>query len=357
MASELLFYRDSGTAVAVLLESGEPVERMAERDPDVAGPGRMDVVLGRVGRAVPALAAVFVDIGSDHPAMLPIRSAFPGEKPVLGAALPVQVVRLRPDGKGPLVREAIRLPGAWAVFDSEGAHRSRTRLKALPADEAAVLREQDLARLGAQWDAIRAEAARPGRVPRPLARFSDFPKAALLDLVPADIAAIRVDGLEGTDLFDDVYREVSVLAPRWLPLVRLFPETGGHGLAAAYGLRDLEERIHRRTVRLPSGGSLVFDRTEAMTVIDVNTGRDVRGADADDLALRTDLEAVAEIARQVRLRNLSGIVVADLVNLRLADHREQVTAALKKAVARDRGRTRVEGLTRLGLMEMTRTGT
>jgi len=145
------------------------------------------------------------------------------------------------------------------------------------------------------------------------------------------------------------------LMPPYLPLMSLFVPSRGYGLAAVLGLTDLPDILIRRKVWLDSGGFLVIDRTEAMTVIDVNSGKDVRGRENQSLRQRTNQQAAAEIARQLRLRNLGGIIVIDFVDMEDDSLRAEILDTMQQAMSRDRARHRLVGFTKLGLLEMTRT--
>ena len=175
---------------------------------------------------------------------------------------------------------------------------------------------------------------------------------ALSSFVSPSLRRIRV---EGNDLFQDVYQEMKQLMPSFLPLLELYVPTSDYGLAAVLSLGDLPESLLRRKVWLENGGYIVIDRTEAMTIIDVNSGKDTRIKDTGGLRLRTNLLAAREIARQLRLRNLGGIVIIDFINLAGDEDKAAVQSALQEALEADRASSRLLGFTALGLFEMTRT--
>jgi len=195
---------------------------------------------------------------------------------------------------------------------------------------------------------------RLGSAPRRLGDYGAPLYRALCGLVGPAVASVRVDG---SDLLAAVHAETARILPDALPLLSLSVPVGGYGLEAALGLSALDDAMHKRTVRLPSGGSIVVDRTEALHVLDVNSGKDVRSRPGDPLALRTNLEAAREAARQLRLRDLQGIVLVDFIRMRTDDERAAVAAAFREAAAGDRAKVRAEGFTKLGLFEATRSWT
>ena len=208
--------------------------------------------------------------------------------------------------------------------------------------------EQDMAYLGRLWKEIRASRETK---PAPSLLYQDLSLAqrVLRDMVHQTTEAIEVDD-------DKSYTELVEFAERFVPDVR------GHlklyrGERPLFELHGIEEEIARaleRRVDLKSGGYLVFDQTEAMTTIDVNTGRFVGKRDFSDTVFKTNLEAAQVIARQLRLRNLGGIIIIDFIDMACDEHREAVLAELRRSIATDRTRMTVSDITELGLVEMTR---
>ncbi len=208
--------------------------------------------------------------------------------------------------------------------------------------------EQDMAYLGRLWKEIRASRETK---PAPSLLYQDLSLAqrVLRDMVHQTTEAIEIDDEKG-------YEELVEFAERFVPDVR------GHlklyrGERPLFELHGIEEEIARaleRRVDLKSGGYLVFDQTEAMTTIDVNTGRYVGKRDFSDTVFKTNLEAAQVIARQLRLRNLGGIIIIDFIDMACDEHREAVLAELRRSIATDRTRMTVSDFTELGLVEMTR---
>ena len=208
--------------------------------------------------------------------------------------------------------------------------------------------EQDMAYLGRLWKEIRASRETK---PAPSLLYQDLSLAqrVLRDMVHQTTEAIEIDD-------EKSYAELVEFAERFVPDVR------GHlklykGERPLFELHGIEEEIARaleRRVDLKSGGYLVFDQTEAMTTIDVNTGRFVGKRDFSDTVFKTNLEAAQVIARQLRLRNLGGIIIIDFIDMACDEHREAVLAELRRSIASDRTRMTVSDFTELGLVEMTR---
>ena len=208
--------------------------------------------------------------------------------------------------------------------------------------------EQDMAYLGRLWKEIRASRYTK---PTPSLLYQDLSLAqrVLRDMVHQTTEAIEIDD-------EKSYEELVEFAERFVPDVR------GHlklyrGERPLFELHGIEEEIARaleRRVDLKSGGYLVFDQTEAMTTIDVNTGRFVGKRDFSDTVFKTNLEAAQVIARQLRLRNLGGIIIIDFIDMACDEHREAVLAELRRSIVSDRTRMTVSDFTELGLVEMTR---
>lgn len=353
---DILIYPDpdhpSGDAQAVLLENGSPVEWL--RPPAPGAVLRQDILLGRVARIEPGLQAAFVEIGQPLAGLLPLKKAPPGLKP--GQPIIVQIRRLAAAGKGhPLVSQP-QLPGPFAVRDlTLSRPLRRSKLAAFPPAEQERLFQADLANLDALWLRLQAEAAAGGPVPRLLARFADP--------IPLALAGWPVPGLQtiqvaGADCFALAERQILAFMPHLLPLLRIHPSGSAFSLAEVFRVGDLADQVRQRRVWLDNGGFIVLDQTEALLAIDVNTGKASGKANArnpSQLHRQTNGLAAAAIARQLRLRNIVGLVVIDFI--RLADSAEQaaVLAELQAGLARDRGRIELGGYTRLGLVELVRT--
>lgn len=347
-----------------------------------------NVYLGRVVRVLPGMQSAFVDIGLERTGFLHVADLFEahsedGEtKPIEnvlheGQALMVQVAKDPIGTKGARLTTTISLAGRKLVYLPRDPHigvsqriedeAMREHLKELltsirpetekggyiirtSAEEGATAEEfeQDMAYLGRLWKEIRASRETK---PAPSLLYQDLSLAqrVLRDMVHQTTEAIEIDDEKG-------YEELVEFAERFVPDVR------GHlklykGERPLFELHGIEEEIARaleRRVDLKSGGYLVFDQTEAMTTIDVNTGRFVGKRDFSDTVFKTNLEAAQVIARQLRLRNLGGIIIIDFIDMACDEHREAVLAELRRSIATDRTRMTVSDFTELGLVEMTR---
>ncbi|MGN1018889.1 MAG: Rne/Rng family ribonuclease [Aristaeellaceae bacterium] len=357
----------------IYLKAGSPREiavaedgRLAEYLLDDGESVAEAVYLGRVERVVPGMKAAFVDIGQEKNGFLPLeeRSRSVQLAPLRdGQRVLVQVKKDAQGVKGAFLTRDISLCGEYVIvmplnryvgvsarIADEGLREAmRTlgqeiagdrfglvmRASAPGAEEADVREEAET--LLSRWEVI-SKAAPTARAPSMIHR-----PRTLLDSLLDDYLPRGVDGVVTND--EDAARQLSGILP-----VTVTQEDP----MAASGMAAQRDRALRRHVWLDSGGSLVIDRCEAMTVIDVNTARFTGKRDLEDTILRLNLEACGEIARQVRLRNLSGIILIDMIDMETEEHRERVLAKLNECFAADRVKTVIHGFTSLGLIEMTR---
>lgn len=344
--SELVCYDQDASVRCILLEDDRPAECIV--GPSDGQLRRQDILLGQVRQVVPALNGAFIDIGTDHDALLPLAEAPPGIK--AGQSIVVQIKRISSAGKGHQVSTRIELAGPYAVLIVGRQPKRRSKLRALPAAEQSGWFDDDLGRLEAQWSQIHADS-QSGRTPRRL--YETDPLIQALDnwLTP-NLSRIRVDG-------DALYRRVldhlAGQMPWAVPRLERYRPVGDFGLAAVLGLTDLAERLVRQKIWLDDGGFIWIDLTEALTVIDVNSGKDTHGRQDRDLRLRTNLQAAPEISRQLRLRNIGGMIVIDFLRIKDDEGQQAVADAMRAALRRDRAPHRLLGYTSMGLFEMTRT--
>ena len=348
-----------------------------------------NVYMGRVARVLPGMQSAFVEVGLDRAAFLHVadlwedkRQARPIEKILAeGQPLLVQVVKDPIGTKGARLSAQISIAGRLLVYlpacsaeahphigisqrieDEEGRAALRERLKELvPPDEKGgfivrTLAESateeelraDLAYLRNLWEVIKERSL--GAAPPQLV-YQDLSLAqrVLRDMVSAATSRVVVDSRE-------TWQKLAAFAGQYMPQVRSRIEhyTGERPLFELYDVEAEIERALARRVELKSGGTLVIDQTEAMTTIDVNTGGFVGSRSFDDTVFKTNLEAAQAIARQLRLRNLGGIIVIDFIDMQSAEHRAAVLEEFRRALSRDRTRMSVNGFTALGLVEMTR---
>jgi ribonuclease G len=381
------------TRVAVL-EDGRVVEVMHERR------GRQGLVgnvyLGRVHRVLPGIQAAFVSIGLDRDAFLYVEDAVAHSaelEPETGAAessatverpriddlvkegqeIVVQATKDPMGAKGPRVTASISLPGRTLVYlpgvrdtgvsrrveDEAERTRLRSVLEALPGDGGWIARTaalgksaedlvSDRAYLSGLWDRIarRRDSAGP---PALLHRELELALRAVRDVATDDVDAIRVDDAATLARMREFLEEAAPPLSRRLELYdREEP------LFSRFGVETEIEDALKSRVALASGGSIVIHQTEALVAIDVNTGRFVGKDDLEETVFTANLEAAREVARQIRLRDLGGLLVVDFIDMEDPGHRQELFQTFEKELARDRARTRVLQISEFGLIEITR---
>ena len=389
---EVLVNVGPGETRAALIEDGIVQEVFIER----ASRRRLvsNLYKGRVMRVLPGMQAAFLDIGLERTAFLHVDDIVSPpleEADVLagggreeidvrrlispGDELLVQVIKDPIGTKGARLTTFITLPARYLVYLPEGEdvgvsakideEIERARLKSLVADlrpegaggyilrtaaqgvSAEALRE-DMAYLERLWQHVRRLAA---DTPAGTAVHEDLPLALRLlrDELSHGIGVVRVDSAEAL-------ARMGAFAAEFMPgaAARLELYEGARPIFDLHGVEEEIARALERRVMLKSGGHLVIDQTEAMTTIDVNTGGYVGHRNLEETSFRTNLEAAETIGRQLRLRNLGGIIIIDFIDMHAESHRRQILAALERSLAGDRAQTRIVSLSPLGLVEMTR---
>ena len=403
----LINWAPQETRVAIV-ENGAVQELHIERTLERGLVG--NVYLGKVARVLPGMQSAFVDIGLERAAFLHVADLNPpgsanaaARAPGVGAgamrsdaALPpierqvfegqtltVQVIKDAIGTKGARLSAQISIAGRMLVYLPHDTHigvsqkigspELREQLRARVATLAAqgeggeridkpggfILRTnaeeasdgelaEDIAYLRKAWAAIRerAQSRAPGSL---LHQDLSLAERVLRDLAGESTQAIRIDSKMQFDLLEAFGR---TYMPR--AAAKLEHYKGERPIFDLFGIEEEIARALARRVELKSGGYLIIDQTEALTTIDVNTGGFVGARNFDDTIFKTNLEAAGAIARQLRLRNLGGIIIADFIDMTREEHRVAVLAELKKQLGRDRTRTTVSGFTQLGLVEMTR---
>ena len=374
------------TQIAVI-EDGVMVEHYVNRNSNVSYVG--NVYLGRVQNVLPSMEAAFVDIGKGRNAVLyagevnwdaaGISESQPRKiETVLKTGQPVLVqVTKDPIGqKGARLTSQISLPGRYVVYVPGGGmsgiskrlpEEERARLKSIlknliPEEAGVIVRtaaegvsEEDLtndvARLKAQWEDIYAKSQNPNfHAPAALYQEPDLAVRVIRDIFNEDFRKLTV---QGSTAWDEVTNYLGFIAPELTQKIEKY--TGSGDLFADFRVEEQLAKAFDRKVYLPSGGSLVIDRTEAMVVIDVNTGKFIgKGGNLEETVTKNNLEAAEEIARQLRLRDLGGIVVIDFIDMVLESNREAVLRRLVECLGRDRTKHQVAEVTSLGLVQMTR---
>ncbi len=382
---QLFIHCSSRTTQAALVEDGRLVEFFAERPEERPQVGA--VYKGRVVNVLPGMQAAFVDIGEAKNAFLyvddllhPHLERQPKIKPSIselvrpGDELVVQVMKEALDGKGARVTTHFSLPGRWLVYMPEADYigvskkieqeTERHRLKMLAEDirrpgEGLILRTSaagesartlaaDLEALRRLWAQIRERAANVA-APAELHRDMGLVQRMVRDTVTPDTTEVLVD--EETACAD-IRAYLSRTAPALEPRLKLYRDSVP--MFERFGITEQLARALQPRIPLPSGGYLVMERTEALTVVDVNTGKFTGADDPEETVFRTNLEAAEEIARLLRLLDVGGIIIVDFIDMRREEHRRQVEARLMETIRRDRTKCQVVGWTRLGLLEMTR---
>ena len=371
------------TQIAVL-EDGVLVEHYVTRGSASSMVG--NVYLGRVQNVLPSMEAAFIDIGRGRNAVLyagevnwdaaglegqpkRIELALKSGDPIL-----VQITKDPVGQKGARLTSQISLPGRFLVYVPDGSmtgisrklpDNERSRLKGIlkrvmPEDAGVIVRtaaegapeasiEQDVERLAAQWTKI-SEAAATAVAPALLHGEPDLAIKVVRDLFNEDVNSLIVSG---DTAWESVTEYIGSVAPDLVP--RLEHWVSPTDLFAEHRVEEQLLKALDRKVYLPSGGSLVIDRTEAMTVIDVNTGKFTgQGGNLEQTVTRNNLEAAEEIVRQLRLRDIGGIIVVDFIDMVLESNRDLVLRRLVECLGRDRTKHQVAEVTSLGLVQMTR---
>jgi ribonuclease E len=376
--------RGERTQIAVL-EDGVLVEHYVDKSSHQSFVG--NVYLGKVQNVLPSMEAAFVDVGKGRNAVLYAgevnfdASGLEGDSKRIESALKsgqsvlVQVTKDPVGHKGARLTSQVSLPGRYLVYVPGASmmgisrklpDKERTRLKQIlkqvmpdgagvivrTAAEGAAEEElaQDVARLSAQWESIERKA-KTANAPDLLYSEPDLTIRVVRDIFNEDFSTLVVAGDEGWDLVDEYVRYVAPhLADR---LVRW--DDDEEDAFARYRIDEQLAKALERKVWLPSGGSLVIDNTEAMTVVDVNTGKFTgKGGNLEETVTRNNLEAAEEMVRQLRLRDIGGIIVIDFIDMVLESNRDLVLRRLLECLARDRTKHQVAEVTSLGLVQMTR---
>ena len=385
MSDEFLInFTPQETRVA-LMQQGVVQELHMERTASRGMVGK--VYLGKIVRVLPGMQSAFIDIGLERTAFLHIADlwearhngepARPIERLLAeGQNLVVQVLKDPIGTKGARLSTQISIAGRLLVYLPQEKHigisqrieneSDREALRAklhslVPADECGgfIVRtmaetatdeelSSDIAYLRKIWAEVR-QAAKSASPPAVLYEDLTLSQRVLRDLVTRETSRILVDSREN-------FHKLLAFAQEYMPQVVSLLEhyTGERPLFDLHNVEDEIQKALGRRVELKSGGYLIIDQTEAMTTIDVNTGGFVGSRNFDDTIFKTNLEAAHALARQLRLRNLGGIILLDFIDMENEEHRQSVLAELPKALARDHTRISVNGFTALGLVEMTR---
>ena len=363
-------------------------------DLDIESPGheqkKANIYKGKITRVEPSLEAAFVDYGADRHGFLPLkeiaRTYFPkgyrfegrpNIKDVIkeGQEVIIQIDKEERGQKGAALTTFLSLAGSYLVLmpnnpRAGGISRriegdERTELKEslnkldLPDGMGLIVRtagvgksyeelEWDLKVLLTHWEAI-SKVAEEREAPFLIHQESNVIVRAIRDYLRRDIGEILIDK---TSIYEQALQHIQLVRPDFASRVKLY--RGEVPLFSHYQIESQIESAFQREVRLPSGGSIVIDPTEALTSIDINSARATKGGDIEETALNTNLEAADEIARQLRLRDLGGLVVIDFIDMTPVRHQREVENRMKDAVRSDRARVQLGRISRFGLLEMSR---
>ncbi len=363
-------------------------------DLDIESPGheqkKANIYKGRITRVEPSLEAAFVDYGAERHGFLPLkeiaREYFPADyvyqgrpniRDILheGQEVIVQVNKEERGNKGAALTTFVSLAGSYLVIMPnnpraggisrriEGEERLELKeaLSSLDVPEGVGLivrtagvgkspeeLQWDLKVLLHHWEAIKqASESRPA--PFLIHQESDVIVRAIRDYLRRDIGEILIDNQK---VYEKAKAHIKLVRPDFINRVKLYQ--GEVPLFSHYQIESQIESAFQREVRLPSGGSIVIDVTEALTAIDINSARSTRGGDIEETALNTNLEAADEIARQLRLRDLGGLIVIDFIDMTPIRHQREVENRMRDAVRQDRARIQISRISRFGLLEMSR---
>ena len=351
-----------------------------------------NIYVGRVQNVLPGMEAAFIDIGIPKNGVLyrgdvqfeaeddesnKSSSSLRIEQMLrAGQTILCQVTKNPIGAKGARLTQEVSLPGRFVVLvpnssafgiskrlgDSERRRLRKITDEIRPSGHGLIVRtaaegvaadelRRDVDSLVAKWTEIEAQAARSNE-PRLIYRDLDLAVRILREELNADYRGVLIDD---RDLFEKVRDYVNAVNPELADRIEFYDEsTEDLPLFERYFVHEQLHKALDRKVWLPSGGSLIIERTEALTVIDVNTGKNVGKSNLEETVFRNNLEAADEVARQLRLRDIGGIIVIDFIDMESKKNRDEVAAALRDALSRDKTRSQVFDISELGLVEMTR---
>jgi ribonuclease G len=390
MSEEILINVSPTETRVAVVENGMLQEVSLERNSHVGYLG--NIYKGTVSRVLPGMQAAFIDIGLDRTAFLHASDIYrvereqtpenePPEPPIAslvreGDQVIAQVIKDPLGSKGARLSTNLSIPSRFLVLlpNSETIavsrriedEEERERLKGLLStmrdhkgghgyivrtnaeNISAFALSADMSYLGKIWESI-AEKSRTSKPGECIYEDLSLPLRALRDHMHEQVEKVRIDD---HDEFQRLKAFTSRFLPEWTERIDCY--TAERPIFDMYGIEDeIDSGLHR-TTPLKSGGHLVIDQTEAMTTIDVNTGGFVGHRTLEETIYKTNLEAAQAIARQLRLRNLGGIIIVDFIDMKSEEHKSQVVAAFERALERDHAKTNICEISSLGLIEMTR---
>ncbi|HEX2384506.1 MAG TPA: Rne/Rng family ribonuclease [Acidimicrobiales bacterium] len=382
---------ESGRVAQIaVLEGRALIEHYVSRPADDVFQIHGNIYLGKVQNVLPGMEAAFVDIGTPKNAVLyrgdvqydpedvEERTSQPRIEQLLRAKQTIlcQVTKNPIGAKGARLTQEVSLPGRFVVLipnsstygiskrlPDDERKRLRTILdKVKPKEHGVIVRtaaervtseeiERDVLRLLRQWEQIDTMAKR-SQAPALLYREPDMAVRVIREEFNREYRGVVIDDQQ---LYEEVRDYVTSISPALADRVEYYDPSSEP--LPAFERFHVHEQLHKgldRKVWLPSGGSLIIEHTEALTVIDVNTGKNVGTSSLEETVFRNNLEAAVEVARQLRLRDIGGIIVVDFIDMEIRENREEVIKVFRDALARDKTRTQVFDISELGLVEMTR---
>jgi len=380
--------RDGVTQVAVM-EGRSLIEHYVSRPSDDVGQIHGNIYLGRVQNVLPGMEAAFVDIATPKNAVLyrgdvqydpedvetkdtaRIENILRSRQTIL-----CQVTKNPIGAKGARLTQEVSIPGRFVVLipnsktygiskrlnDSERRRLRNILDRVKPAEHGVIVRTAaehateheltaDMTRLLEEWAQIE-EAAKNASGPTLLYREPELAVRVIREEFNAEYRGVVIDDHR---LFEDVRRYIEAFNPELADRVEYFDRDAEP--LSLFETHHVHEQLHKaldRKVWLPSGGSLIIEHTEALTVIDVNTGKNVGTSNLEETVFQNNLEAAQEVAHQLRLRDIGGIIVIDFIDMEIKENRKKVVESFRQALSRDKTRTQVFEITELGLVEMTR---
>lgn len=355
---------------AVVLRDGELVSYYVhdEEEPPLLG----NIYKGRIRNVLPGMQAAFVDIGLEKNAFLQLGKRRASELAVDGEVL-VQIDKEAVGSKGPRAILSLSIPGRNLVLlpntksigvskkitDEERNRMFKFASTHRPSDCGLIVRTaaaecseesliDELERLHAQWKSLEAIAAKR-KSPALIFNQNELLSTVIREEFDAEVELFSIDNLK---MYVRACSMIKEIAPERID--RLEHYKGASTIFEAFGLEDEIKKINDRELELPSGGAIVIDRTEAMTVVDVNTGKFYGGSNLSETVFRTNIEAADLILKQLRLRDISGIIIVDFIDMNRAEQREKLLEHLREKAVGDRKRVNVVDITALGLVELTR---
>ncbi len=377
-----------GLSQVAVLEGRNLIEHYVSRPADDVSQIHGNIYVGRVQNVLPGMEAAFVDIATPKNAVLyrgdvqydaeDIEQADPRIEQILRARqlIVCQVTKNPIGAKGARLTQEVSLPGRYVVLipnsKTYGISKRlpddvRKRLRSIldrvkPSEHGLIVRtaaehateeelRADMRLLLEQWEGIAAKAAK-AKAPTLLYREPELAVRVIREEFNADYRRVVIDD---TRLYDDIRSYVAAFNPELADRIEYY-DSAVEGLSL-YEQFHVHEQVHKaldRKVWLPSGGSLIIEHTEALTVIDVNTGKNVGTSSLEETVFHNNLEAAEEIAKQLRLRDIGGIIVIDFIDMEIRENRDKVVEVFRNALARDKTRSQVFAISELGLVEMTR---